>query len=148
MRISLDTNILVYAAAIDAGEKHRRAAHVVARSAEIDCVLTLQSVGEFAHVGVRKRIGEPSEIIAQARDWLEIFNIVAANARDVDRALEFHESGLLSYWDALLVSTAASAGCTLLLSEDMQDGAEHAGVNVRNPFAGPELPEDVAALFE
>lgn len=147
MRFSLDSNILVYAAADDAGEKHRRAKRIVARSAEADCVLTLQSLGEFAHVAVHKRIVDRSEVAAQVQDWLTIFITAAAGIRDVHRALEFHEIGRLSYWDALLVSTAASAGCAVLLSEDMQDGAELCGVKVHNPFRGPELPDDIAVLL-
>lgn len=147
MRFSLDSNVLIYAITPDMGEKHRRAARVVDMSTEADCVLTLQSLGEFAHVTVRKRIVESSEIAAQVRDWLDIFNTAAADVADVRLALEFHEFGRLSYWDALLVSTVASAGCTVLLSEDMQDGAVHAGVTVRNPFTGDTMPEDVASLL-
>lgn len=41
----------------------------------------------------------------------------------------------ISYWDAAIVEAACEAGCTTLLSEDLQDGMDFAGVRVVNPFA-------------
>jgi len=39
-----------------------------------------------------------------------------------------------SYWDALLVATAAEAGCGLILTEDLADGGKLGGVEIHNPF--------------
>lgn len=50
------------------------------------------------------------------------------------RALADHPGGRASYWDALLVTTAAEAGCSLILTEDMTDGAVLSGVEIHNPF--------------
>jgi predicted nucleic acid-binding protein len=78
---------------------------------------------------------------------MTVFPIVAADPKAVETALEAAGAERLSYWDAVLLATLARAGCTTLLSEDMQDGATAAGVLVRNPFAGDELPEAVARLL-
>jgi predicted nucleic acid-binding protein len=40
----------------------------------------------------------------------------------------------ISYWDAAIVEAARSAGCTTVLSEDLQDGMDFGGVRVVNPF--------------
>ena len=40
----------------------------------------------------------------------------------------------LSWWDSLIVASAQSQNCTLLLTEDLQDGAQFGGVTVRSPF--------------
>lgn len=40
----------------------------------------------------------------------------------------------ISYWDAAIVEAAREAGCAILLSEDLQDGFDFAGVRVVNPF--------------
>ncbi|HMD62718.1 MAG TPA: hypothetical protein VKF83_01930 [Stellaceae bacterium] len=37
--------------------------------------------------------------------------------------------------DALLVATAAEAGCNIVLTEDMSDGRILRGVRIHNPFA-------------
>ncbi len=40
-----------------------------------------------------------------------------------------------SFYDALIVASALEAGCTTLLSEDMQDGLVVEGrLTLRNPF--------------
>jgi predicted nucleic acid-binding protein len=41
----------------------------------------------------------------------------------------------LRIWDAVILAAAASAGCRLLLSEDMQEGFTWNGVTVTNPFS-------------
>jgi predicted nucleic acid-binding protein len=44
-------------------------------------------------------------------------------------------SGRASYWDALLVATAAEAGCVAIITEDLADGAAVGDVRIRHPFA-------------
>ena len=36
----------------------------------------------------------------------------------------------------------------MLLSEDMQHGADYDGVRVLNPFLGDELPDEIEALLD
>jgi predicted nucleic acid-binding protein len=43
----------------------------------------------------------------------------------------------------MLVATVARPACDLLISEDMQDGAVYAGVEIGNPFAGRLLPKRI-----
>ena len=40
-----------------------------------------------------------------------------------------------SFDDALIVAAALGAGCTRLLSEDMQDGHRIEGLTIANPFS-------------
>jgi predicted nucleic acid-binding protein len=40
----------------------------------------------------------------------------------------------LKWWDCLVVAAAQVQNCLLLLSEDLQDGADYDGVIVRSPF--------------
>jgi predicted nucleic acid-binding protein len=42
--------------------------------------------------------------------------------------------GRASYWDALLVATAAEAGCAVILTEDLAHGSTLGGVAIHNPF--------------
>jgi predicted nucleic acid-binding protein len=119
-RFSLDSNVLVYAADGRAGLRHTRALQIVIRAARRDCVLTLQVLGEFFHAATRKRIVPRHEAVAQIRDLLSIFATVTADADAFRMALEGAAQGRHSFWDGLLVATAARAGCAFVLSEDMQ----------------------------
>ena len=40
----------------------------------------------------------------------------------------------ISYWDAAILEAARSLGCELVLSEDLSDTVDCAGVRVENPF--------------
>ena len=146
-RYSIDTNILVYAVDRREGDKHLRALDIVDRSVDLDCVLTGQSLAELVVVATRRRKLSKPHAIAQARDWRSLFPVVTASARTFDAALGAFEAGRFGLWDALLLATACEAGCTTLLSEDMQDGAALDGIAVRNPLLVGELPDDLRPLL-
>lgn len=146
-RFSLDSNVLVYAADGRAGARHARAIEIIVLAARRNCVLTLQALGEFFHVTTRKRIASREDAAAQVRDLLTIFPTVAADVEACKTALSGAEQGRHSFWDGLLIATAARAGCAFLLSEDMHDRGRFAGVTILDPFVGDELPQPVAELL-
>jgi predicted nucleic acid-binding protein len=146
-RIALDTNILVYTVDEDAGARHLRARTILDCAAQRAALIALQSISEFFAAATRKRLVGRAEASARAGDFLQLFEIVPALPVDAGRALAEAEAGRRSYWDALLLATLERAGCTLLLSEDMGDGARLGALTVRDPFAGPALAEDLAAAL-
>jgi predicted nucleic acid-binding protein len=146
-RFSLDANILVYAADLAAGERHQRALEILDRAVRRDCVLTLQALAEFFHVTTRKRMVARADAAVQVRDWATEFPIVSAEPAALLAALEFAVDGRFGWWDALLLATAEQHGCKVVLSEDMQDGAQVGRVTVLDPFVGEALPKRVAELL-
>jgi predicted nucleic acid-binding protein len=146
-RFSLDTNILVYAADLAAGERHERALEILDRAVRRDCVLTLQALAEFFHVTTRKQMVARAAAALQLRDWATEFPTVSADPGALLTALEFAVDRRFRLWDALLLATAERHGCEIVLSEDMQAGARFGGVTILDPFVGEELPERVAALL-
>ena len=75
-----------------------------------------------------------AEAAAQVNDWLSFFPSIPVSANAIRVALTDAVAGRASYWDALLVATAAEAGCTIVLTEDLADGTTLGGVAVHNPF--------------
>ena len=134
-RFSLDTNILVYAVDRDAGERHRRSRELVGRAALSDCVLTTQSLAEFFHATTRKNLLEPESAGAFVRTWLEVFPVTSADESGLVDAMDAVGEHRLSFWDAMLWAAARQAGCSAILSEDMQHGRRLGGVEFVNPFA-------------
>jgi predicted nucleic acid-binding protein len=41
---------------------------------------------------------------------------------------------MLSLWDALIAQAAVAANCSLLLTEDLQDGLRVGDLIIKNPF--------------
>ena len=133
-RFTLDSNLLIYSVDSTAGNRHALAMQIALAATTCDCWLTLQAVSEFYTVTTRKGIVPPTEAAARANDWLIAFPHRALSADAVRAALNDAASGRASYWDALMIATAAEAGCTLILTEDLQHGSTLSGVEIHNPF--------------
>ena len=146
-RSSLDTNILVYAVDRDGGERHWLSVELVGRAARRDCVLTVQALAEFFHATTRKGLLEPSEAGRFVRDWLEVFEVASADGAALAEAMAAVDEHRFSFWDAMLWATARRAGCSVLVSEDMQHGRRLGGVEFVNPFA-PDGPSAMATMFD
>ncbi|MFL5335426.1 MAG: PIN domain-containing protein [Geminicoccaceae bacterium] len=133
MKVSLDSNLLIYAAHDD-DPKHRLAVGVVERAAQGNCVQPLQSLGECFHVLTRKRRFAPDAAMTAVNNFRAIFPIVVADLSVLDMAMSVTRDYKLQFWDALLLATVRSAGCRVLFSEGMNDGQEIAGVKIVNPL--------------
>jgi predicted nucleic acid-binding protein len=133
-RSTLDSNLLVYAVDLDAGWRHTAAVQIIQSAARRDCWLALQAISEFYAVVTRKGYASPTAAAETARDWLQAFPSAVPTVRTVHAALTHAVAGRASYWDALLIATAAEAGCTVILTEDMADGTKLGGVEIHNPF--------------
>ena len=146
-RFSIDTHILVYSFDASAGWRHRLAHDIIAAAKQVDCWLTLQSVGETYAALTRKRKTTAQAADAIVEGLLQLFPTIGHSEASVRQGARDAAAGRLSFWDAVLVATAGEAGCTAVLSEDMADGARFGAVEIVNPFAGPRLSDRAAALL-
>jgi len=111
------------------------------------CCLTLQSISEFYAVAIRKGPMTPREAASVAEAMLDLFPTAPASPSAVRTALAIAASSRASYWDALLIATAAEAGCTAILTEDLGGAASLAGVQIISPFSGAALSPAAEALL-
>lgn len=136
MRFTLDSNILVYAADGRDSTRQETALLIMSRALRYDCVLVPQALSEFFYAVTRKSIMPRSVAADQVRDWLRLFPITAgASADSLRSAVDPAVTGRFQFYDALLLATARAAGCNIVISEDMADGAELDGVRVVAAFA-------------
>lgn len=130
----LDSNILIYTDDHDALEKQAIAlALVEAGQRNRDTFVSTQVLEEYFSA-TTKKLKVSAEI---ARAKIELFaqlHVVQISVEDVLAAIDLHRLHRISFWDALLVQSARRAGCTTLLTEDLQDGRRFDGVLIRNPF--------------
>ena len=146
-RFTLDTNILVYFHDFTDPAKQSLSTSIVKSAVALDCVLTLQSIGE-CFVSVRRVLASSSTDAARrARMFVANFPIVEPSQQALKAALSAAEAEKFAFWDALLLATAAEAGCTICLSEDMKDGAKLGSITVRNPFDRNTLSKAAQALL-
>lgn len=147
-RITVDTDIVVYAVQDMIGPKQTAALAIMSSLRGGPGGIGLQVVGEFFHVASRKLRVPKREIARHARELIALNRTFAATAETTDRAVDLAASGILSFWDANLISAAEAAGCTHLLSEDMHDGLRVGRLEIVNPFAGDDLSPRARALLD
>lgn len=132
--ISFDTNLLFYAIDPVAGSKHQRAKDVLIAVDPLRTFVVLQTLGELCFSVKRKRPALLNNAYAVAEQMTHTFDVAAANKADLREAIAAQQQHNFPFWDAMLWATAHRTGCTLLLSEDFQDGRTLGGVTFRNPF--------------
>jgi predicted nucleic acid-binding protein len=126
-----DTNVFVYAIIQD----DPRSDHAEALIAQGGTV-SVQVLSEFAAVA-RRKAKMPWVEIRRAIEGIKAlcpdpFSITIDTHRE---ALAIAERYGYRIYDALIVASALEAGCTILYSEDMQDGQViNKRLTIRNPF--------------
>jgi len=131
----VDTNILLYAISRDPAEqdKAKRANDILA---DRDLALSVQVLQEFYVQATR--VSRPDAIgHSQAVRLIESFRrfpIQDVTSVIMMAALDARQRFQLSYWDAAIIEASRVIGCTEVLSEDLNDGQDYAGVRVTNPF--------------
>jgi predicted nucleic acid-binding protein len=130
-----DTNILLYTVSRDPDERHK-AERARGLLAERDLALSTQVLQEFYVQATRASRPDPLSH-EQAAELVESF--LRFPLADIDRqvvlaAIATRQRFRISYWDAAILEAARSLGCDTVLSEDLSDGQDYAGVRVQNPF--------------
>jgi predicted nucleic acid-binding protein len=132
----IDTNILVYAYDRSAGDKHKLASRLVEQCWENGngCV-SIQILQEF-FVTVTRKIVTPidlptaRQIVSDLAHW----RMHIPEIGDLLRAIDLLQTYPLSFWDAMVVQSAARLNCIRLFSEDLNHGQVYGAVQVINPF--------------
>jgi predicted nucleic acid-binding protein len=146
--ITADTNVFVYT--VDPRDPFKRdsAQRVVDALEGARGRIALQVTGEFQNV-VRRKLKMPRPLAARlASEILEGFETFPATRPAARAALDEMAAGRLSYWDALMLASAAEVGCTAMPTEDLQDGAPLFGLEIVNPFAAAGISPRAAQLLE
>ena len=133
-RYTFDTNILFYSIDARNADKHVCARRIIGLADSRRILVLLQTLGELANA-VSKR---SPHLLPQTENLIHIassmFGVVPMEFDDIVEALLIHGQHKFQFWDSVLWATARRAGCTMLFSEDMQDGRTIGGVTIRNPF--------------
>jgi predicted nucleic acid-binding protein len=131
----VDTNVLIYAISRDPAEsaKSVRANELLSQR---DLALSTQVLQEF-YVQATRETRADRLAHGQAAALVESFTRFTVQQIDlavVRAAIATRERFGISYWDAAIVEAARALGCKTVLSEDLSDGQDYAGVRVEDPF--------------
>ena len=125
-----DTNVLLYLLSKDAAKADRTEVLLASGG-----VVSVQVLNEFTSVALRKL----AMTIPEIREILSTIRAVCL-VKPLD--IETHELGLdmaerygFSIYDGLIVAAAIRAGCSILYTEDLQQGQVIDQLTIQNPFA-------------
>jgi predicted nucleic acid-binding protein len=125
-----DTNILIYLLSAEAA-KADKAEALLGKGG----VVSVQVLNEFTSVA-RRKLGMP---LAEIREVLSAVRAICAvepvSLETHDLALDISERFGFSIYDALIIAAARLAHCSVLYSEDLQDGQRIEELVIRNPFS-------------
>jgi predicted nucleic acid-binding protein len=127
-----DTNVLIYSVALN-DPRSTRAEELLAAGGTI----SVQILNEFVAVARRKLLMPWRNVMRT----LDAFRVLCPAPLAI--TIEMHEAALkiaqkhgYRIYDATVIAAALEAGCSILYSEDFQDGQTIDGqLTIRNPFA-------------
>ena len=132
----IDTNVLAYAFDSESVDKAAIAQRILAQA---EFIISTQVLSEL-YVTLTRKLTKPvpSHVAQQVIDELRVLPVMSISHSLVASAIDTSIRHQLSYWDALIIETAAFAGCHTLLTEDLNTQAVISGVSIVNPFDLPE----------
>ena len=132
-RVFLDTSVLVYCSDTDDPQRQQRSRRLLGSlRPQHRAVISTQVLQEFYVVATRKAGISPPQAREICRHLSQL-PTVTVSPDLVDQAIDCHQTHHISFWDALIVVSARSAGCTVLLSQDLNPGQDLDGLLVVHP---------------
>lgn len=134
-RSFIDTNVLIYAEASDEPAKRQAALALIKQLYEnASGVLSTQVLQEYCNVALKK-LKLPAAHLRAQLDLYEQFEVIQITPALIRAGLDLRQTRSVSFYDAIILASAQTAGCSELFSEDFNTGEMICGVQIINPFA-------------
>lgn len=133
-RISLDSNILIYAEGTADLPKRDIVVPLITRIGPENIVVPMQAAGETLRWLIRKGRLDRSAAVRRIEWWITECEALPVSVEAFRHATSLVERHAFQLWDAVILAASAEAEATFLLSEDMQHGFRWRGVTIINPF--------------
>lgn len=126
----IDSNVILYLLSTDAKKADAAEAILLAGG-----LISVQVLNEIANVALRKLGMSWTEINQFLAPLRSLCTVESLTIETHDRGKEVAERYGLSVYDSMIVAAALLAECTVLYSEDMQDGLlVDKQLRIANPF--------------
>lgn len=79
-------------------------------------------LNEFSNVSLRKLKSTPVEVQVRINELCETCNVYIVNTQTILSAIQIHARYGYTYYDSLIIAAALETSCSILYSEDLQDG--------------------------
>ena len=139
---AVDTNVLVYATAIDAPADKQRVAQKLLEQlfTSKSARLPGQVLCEYLAVVLRKKSMSPALAMQAVDIWAQTVKVLGTSTAAYEQAWKLSTSHQYQVRDALIIAICAEHGVKKLFSEDAGSMRHPMGVHVINPFLTPPSP--------
>ena len=133
-RIFVDSNVWVYLFTDEKNIKNRAANEYITKNAKTNrLIISYQVLNEVCCVLKKKKYTEP-EIRFVVGDMIGLCEVCDYSEEIIYLASELRDMYLLSYWDSHIATSGLASQCSVLASEDMQDGLIINKMVIKNIF--------------
>ena len=130
----LDTNVILYAFDADSGQKQELSVALLSRLIPDRAgVLSVQVLVEFYSIATRKfrmTSQEAEGVLNDFADW----RLHRPDYSSVVAAIHLQRRYKLAWYDAMILNSALETGCSVLWTEDFNDGQRFGDLVIRNPY--------------
>lgn len=134
-RCFIDTNILIYPFDNSNFSKQNACSNFLTQILiDAEPVISTQTLGEFFNVAVRKLSFSKQDAMYEVQNLAATFPVYEIKTENVLHAMQISKTIQSSYWDSLILAMTIDTGCSILYSEDLNNGQEIEGVKIVNPF--------------
>jgi predicted nucleic acid-binding protein len=131
LKVFIDSNIIVYLVDNRSKEKTTKAQDFLSP----DFFISTQVIAENVNVCLKKLHLNKETTFDFARRILNRFRILQITEATLLKSFEISIKYQLSSWDSIIIATAILNNCSIIYSEDMQDGLiVENSVTIINPF--------------
>lgn len=132
-KIFIDSNIFIYTID-DEKLKQKIADSIIEHLSENGGIISTQVLQEFYNIATKK-LNVPKEQVQILIERLSDCFVVHRNSvHDILRAIEISIKTQFSFWDSLIISAAIAEGCSVVYTEDLNDGQLIDGLLIKNPL--------------
>jgi predicted nucleic acid-binding protein len=134
-KIFIDTNIFIYTLDKYDKTKQKTARKTVKNIVENDiAVISTQVLQEFYNICTMKLHLIPLKVKGYLHNYNENFEVVQNNCEIIERGIDVSIISQISFWDALILAAAEYSKCSVVITEDLNDGQIINGIRIKNPF--------------
>jgi len=128
----IDTNILIYAYNETYPDKRQKAQEAIER---YESIISTQVLNEFSNISLYSLKTPHEEIISIIQEIMESHIVAHVNVGTIIKAIFLQKHYKYNYYDCMMLSSALSNDCKIILSEDMQHGQLIENkLTILNPF--------------
>ena len=132
----VDTNVLVYAYDNQDAQKQQQAKTLLRRLwLEQSGCISIQVLQEF-YVTTTRKLAKPLTVVeaSQIISDLGLWHIHQPQVEDILSAIQIQQRYQLSFWDSMIIRSAAQLGCSIIWTEDLNAGQLIEGCKIQTPF--------------